>query len=274
MVDSIALTEATRFQLQQVQQVAAIRQDANEALSSGLRVQSATDDPVDFFRANALSERAQDLFAAKDSLGQGLSSIEASLVGLDAIEDLAQQLRGLALSATGSSPDQRAAIAEQFDLIRDQITAIAGDTTFGGNSLISTDAVDLQLQGSDAPGNVITIEGLVSDAATLGISASVTFNDFATAADIEAAISQIDSAIVEARNNAQRLGSEAAAVQIQEDFIDNITNTLETGAANLVNADINQTAAELLSAQIREELGLTSLGLTTRNEQLVVGLLG
>lgn len=274
MVDAISLSEVTRFQLQQVQQIAEVRDRANDALSSGLQVRSAVDDPVDYYRASALSNRAQDLFAAKDALSQGLSGVETGLVGLNAIEDLSRQLRGLALSASGASDEARASIAEQFNTIRGQIDAIAADTTFGGASLIATNARDLTVEASDTPANSITIETLVSDAATLGISAAANFNNFATEADIEAAFSEINTAINAVRDNAARLGSEAAAISIQEDFVQNIANTLEGGAGKLTNADLNEQAATLLSAQIRGDLATTTLGFTTRNEQLVVGLLG
>ena len=250
MVDSVALTEATRVQLYAARETGAARDEAGEALSSGLRVRNATDDPVDFYRAGALTNRAQDLLVAKNNRGQEISGIETALVGLDSIEALSRQLEGLVSSASGLSNEQRALLADQYDDILGQIDALALDTTFGGVGLISLDA------------------------GALGLSGAANFGNFASEEDIDAALNEINAAVATVRNTAREVSNEAASIRIEENFFDNLSETLETGAANLINADINEEAALLLAADIRGDLAITSLGFTTRSEQLVVGLLG
>ena len=49
-------------------------------------------------------------------------------------------------------------------------------------------------------------------------------------------------------------------------------NTLEDGAANLVNADLNEEGANMLMLQTRQSLGTTSLSLASQAAQSVMRL--
>ena len=61
-------------------------------------------------------------------------------------------------------------------------------------------------------------------------------------------------------------------MQIRLDFTENLVNTLEEGASKLINADLNEESANLLSLQTRQQLGVTSLSLAQQSEQSVLQL--
>ena len=61
-------------------------------------------------------------------------------------------------------------------------------------------------------------------------------------------------------------------LQIRFDFTENLINTLEEGAGKLVNADLNEESANLLSLQTRQQLGVVSLSLAQQSEQSVLSL--
>ena len=84
-------------------------------LATGLRINSALDDPNSFFSARSLSFRADDLLTIKDTIDQSVSAIKAALTRLDAITDLIQQAKGLAnaAKATGDT-NARSTLAVQF----------------------------------------------------------------------------------------------------------------------------------------------------------------
>ena len=52
-------------------------------------------------------------------------------------------------------------------------------------------------------------------------------------------------------------------MQTRQDFTKNLINTLQTGADNLVLADTNEEAANLLALQTRQSLSTTALSLPT-----------
>ena len=89
---------------------------------------------------------------------------------------------------------------------------------------------------------------------------------------ITGSIRAIDSALVTVRQAAQEFGTNAAMLQIRADFTTNIINTLKGAAADLINADMNEESANLLSLQTRQQLGTISLSIAQRSEQSILRL--
>ena len=271
----VFLGTATRINLLDLQRNAEARLRTTNRLSTGLQVSRVTDDPVRFGQSQALTNRVSNLFDLKKGTGQALSAVETALKGTDAIEDLTQQLRGLATSARGATTEQRQVIAEQFDVIRSQIDALAGDVSYGGISLLDNPAGTLRQQVGDISQSEIAVAGQASDTSSLGISsATTTHNNFAIDADIDAALAGIDGAVSSLRSSASQFGSNVAALSIAEDFNQSLSETLQAGNDKLVNADLNEEAANLLSIGIRDQLGLQGLRIAQQSEAAIVQLLG
>lgn len=163
--------------------------------------------------------------------------------------------------------------AEQFDALRQQIGNLANDISYQGIELVSSNPDDLTVSLNETSSASVTIEGSASDAAGLGISTSSSFNGFATDADIDAAVAQIDDAISQLRSNASSFGSDVALLNTREDFTSNLSATLEQGAAKLTQADLNESAAVQLSSQIKQQLGTNTLRIAGQAEQLLGQLL-
>ena len=85
---------------------------------------------------------------------------------------------------------------------------------------------------------------------------------------------QFKFAQTQIRSNSTSLSSSTSALQNRGDFTNNLTNTLERGATNVAQADLNEEAASLLSLQTRQALGAYSLTIATENERAVLGLFG
>lgn len=272
-MSDVTLSTASRQALTLLQRTSELRAQTTRRLATELKVSQVRDDPPAFFQAKALSDRARGLLAAKDDIGQAASTVEASLVGLDAIEDLSRQLKGIALSVKGASAEARAAAAEQFDVLRQQITNLANDAGFGGTNLIAASPGNLDVTVNETGSSQINISGQAADAGGLGIGAAASFNNFASDSDIDAAIKQLDGVITQVRVQAAGLGSSIASLQVRDNFIEDLTNTLEDGAAKLVEADLNEEGARLLAVQLRQDLGIEALGVAQRSQGLIAELL-
>jgi flagellin len=74
------------------------------------------------------------------------------------------------------------------------------------------------------------------------------------------------------RQSAQTFGTNSSMLELRRSFTENIINTLKGGAASLVNADLNEESANLLSLQTRQQLGTISLGIAQQSEQSVLRL--
>ena len=171
-MSDIAVSAATRSSLLLLQRTADVRAEASARLSTGLSVRQPSDAPAAFFDAQSTRARVRDLLQAKDQIGQAVSSVETAQLGSDAIEELAGQLKGLALSVQGASAEERQIAAEQFDVIRNQITALANDISFNGVSLIAAAPGSLSVNLDGEGAGDLTIVGQASDAASLGIGAA------------------------------------------------------------------------------------------------------
>lgn len=271
-MDEIALTSETRNALLSLQRTNRLQGNTSRALATGLKVERAADDPVAFFQSRALTDRASDLRDVKDTIGQALSSVETALAGTEAIDDISQQLRGILTAARSGTDDRRAAAAEQFDTLRSQLTLIAGDASYQGVNLISSEPNDLTVQFNENNTASATVEGQPSNADGIGIGTASAFNDFASDADIDAALAQIEGAAQTLRSQAASFGSDVALLNTREAFTENLTNTLETGAAKLTNADLNEEAAKQLALNVRGQLGIEALQIGQQSQLGVLQL--
>ena len=91
-------------------------------LSTGLRVPTAAADTAAFFQAQALTTRSSQLLIVKDNIGSAISTVETALAGISGIQDIVEQLRGLAFSAQADADTtNRSRAAVQFNDLRTQI---------------------------------------------------------------------------------------------------------------------------------------------------------
>ena len=75
------------------------------------------------------------------------------------------------------------------------------------------------------------------------------------------------------RTTQSTLGGNNALINTRFAFTENLINTLEDGAAKLINADLAEEAANLLAVQTRHDLALAALGLSFDNGSAVFALL-
>ena len=116
---------------------------------------------------------------------------------------------------------------------------------------------------------------LASSATATGAAGTTTvWGQTGTAAvtAINAAIRGVDSALVTVRQVAQELGTNSSLLEIRREFTQNLINTLRGGASELINADLNEESANLLSLQTRQQLGTISLSIAQQSEQSVLRL--
>jgi flagellin len=292
----VTLSTSTRTNLLSLQRTSTLIGRTQERLASGLKVNSAIDDALSFFKARNLNARASDLNSIKDEISNGISVIKAAVQGLETIESTLKQMKALAQSAV-SSPESttRAKLASQFNELRSQVDNITEDSSFNGINLLKNTTAGFQ-SGADSLTvkfnertaataiNQLVVSGLnTSDfqaitarsAVATGTAGSTTvWGQTGTAAitAINSAIRAIDSALVTVRQSAQSLGTNSSMLEIRRQFTENLVNTLKGGASQLVNADLNEESANLLSLQTRQQLGTLSLGIAQQSERSVLGL--
>jgi flagellin-like hook-associated protein FlgL len=265
---AIALTAGMRANLTSLQNTTSLMENTQKRLSTGKRVNTALDDPVNFFKAKDHNDRASDLSAKKDGMAEAIKTIEAANTGIEGIYDLLDQMKSLAQAAKTSSNTED--LADQYDAIRSQVADMADDASYGGTNLLNGESLSVEFNEDGT--NTLSVSG--TTATDVGTVANVTVGvaNFADSGTIETNIGQIDDAVSNLRTEAQKLASNLSTISIREDFTDNMIDTLNTGADQLTLADMNEEGANMLMLQTRQQLGTSSLAMSSQAAQAVLRL--
>lgn len=95
----ISLTASMRSNLLTLQNTQKLMDMTQERLSTGKKVNSAIDNPSSYYTAQSLNNRANDLSALLDSMGQGIQTLKAADEAIKAITSFAEQAKAVASSA-------------------------------------------------------------------------------------------------------------------------------------------------------------------------------
>jgi flagellin len=270
-MSEIVLSAGVRANLLQLQKTSDLITITQTRLATGKRVNTALDNPINFFTAQGLSNRASDLSGLLDSMSTAISTIQAADNGITAITKLVQSAQALVSQALQTADtDVRESLAGQFNDILGQITQLAGDSGFNGTNLLNGDTLTVTLNETGT--STVDITGVTFDASGLSINNSA--NNWAANADIQAAGDELTAALTTLRSQAQAFGSNLSTVQIRQDFTKAMINTLQVGADNLTLADTNEEGANLLALQTRQQLSTTALSLASQASQAVLRLFG
>ena len=276
-MNNIQLTSGMRQNLFSLQNTSKLMERTQTRLATGKEINSSLDDPVRFFAAQGHTNRASDLALRKTEMGEAIQTIKAANNGIEAITDLIASAKSLAQSAnaidvctTASSQNatDRSALADQFNEVMNQIDTMAADSGYKGINLLTSGSVTVEYDESGDSSSTIT--GF--DSTATGLSIADATNVWVAATDVSDAIDDLDTARDTLRTKTQTLTTSLSTITTRQDFTTNMINTLEDGAADLVNADMNEEGANMLMLQTRQALGTTSLSLASQAAQSVLRL--
>jgi len=271
-MSDIVLSSGVRSNLLELQRTADLITQTQTRLATGKKVNSALDNPINFFTAQGLTVRANDLNALLDAMSNGINTIQAADNGISAITKLVQSAQSLATQAQQTTDTTvRANLSTQFDGLLTQIGQLAGDAGFNGINLLGGDTLTVTLNETGT--STIAVSGVDytnAQAAPLNITSAA--NNWASSADIAAAATDLSAALTTLRSQSQSLSSNLQVVQIRQNFTKEMINTLSTGADNLTLADSNEEGANLLALQTRQQLSTTALSLAAQADQNVLRL--
>src|SRR5882757_9035537 len=122
-MSDITLSAGVRQNLLALQDTASLLATTQNRLATGKKVNSALDNPSNYFTSQGLSNRASDLNALLDTIGQAQQTLQAANTGLTSLTSLVQSAKSLATQAQESTKG-----AVNYTNITGSI-AIALDTT-------------------------------------------------------------------------------------------------------------------------------------------------
>ncbi len=172
----ITLSAAVRDSLLSLQTTTLLINRTQGRLSTGLAVASAIDDPIKFFQAKTLADRAIDFSEKKSGIDQGISSLTAALDGAESIENVVAQMKGLVVSAKSATSSTIAELVSQFNDLRDQIANLARDTQYQGLNLVNGTGEKLTVEFSTDTSSTLVVNSVdvTEGGAGLAIRTAVT----------------------------------------------------------------------------------------------------
>lgn len=254
-------------------------------LSSGMRINKASDDAAGLAIADSLKADQKIASVAIRNANDGISSIAIADGALSQVSDVLTRLAELAeQSANGVySTDQRSALQNEFSALGSEIQRIALTTEFNGVKLLSGGAgITLQVGFDSNANSQIAIRNVTGTLASLGIGDSAGAMTYSiSGATIEAGQSASRAAL-DAVNNA--IGSLAATrgnLGAVESRLTVTINNLEVAKENFASAesqirdvDVASEAAELTRLNILQQAGASVLAQANQQPGIALSLLG
>ena len=298
-MSDITLTASARNSLLSLTGTASLMSRTQGRLTTGLKVASAIDDAVSYFKAKGLTDRASDFAGRKDEIDQGISSMKAAVNGTTLVDGILKQMKGIVNSVRTADSSTRTALSSQFNDLAKQINSAVQDASYQGLNLVDNSSASLTVyfnQGTSASLNVhaknmrsskllttmvtgASAGSVVSDlinaagGGTAGFSALTSQTSLSPAAVLDHVNSVIDKGISQIRSQSALLGGSVTFLQSRMDFTTNYINTLQEGSGKLTLADLNEEGANLVSLQTRQQIGVQSLSIAGQQQQAILSLL-
>lgn len=255
-----------------------------ERLSSGLRINSASDDPAGLALADSLRSDSRLAAVAIRNANDGLSIASIADNALQEISNLLSRMAELAQqSSNGSYTNvQRSALSLEFIALGSEISRITATTTFNSISLLTGTAnITLQVGLDSSSNSRINIAAVQSSLFGLGLGTSGEVLNYALLAGGEAASQAASQTALSAVNNAiGTLGSMRGNFGAAESRLNVAISYLTVARENFVaaesrirDADIAQEVAEMVRLQVLQQAGAAVLAQANLQPQLVLSLL-
>lgn len=243
-------------------------------INTGLKISSAKENAAIFSIAQKLRADLRGFSAVKQSLDRGISTTDVALAAAGAISDLLIEMKEKAVAAADAGLDtvSRNALAQDFDSLRGQISIIVNNAEFNGSNLIDN-GVDIitAITNPDAT-QVLTIahqQLALGTGSAILITASQSILT-QTAAAI--AVTQLVTSLANVNAALTKLGSGATSLEQNRSFADKLSDVIEVGIGNLVDADLAKESATLQALQVKQQLGIQALAIANQAPAAILGL--
>lgn len=300
-IGEIGLSSSMRSNLISLQTTARLMGETQEKLATGKRVNTAVDNPANFFAAQGHTSRANQLNGLKDNISEAIQTVKAADSGIKGVLTTIEALRGVLTQARSAINDTvnsatllgtgTTGLGGQYNRLVEQLNNLAVDSSYKGTSFMTATGTTLTVNFNENATTKIVMSGFNGGAAGLGISgggaASGQTNavtvvtgasgilasaDIDTAAEIDAVEKTLNTAIATLQTQAGTLAANLSTLTTRQSFLKEMVNNLTVGAAKLTEADTNEEGANLLSLQTKQSLGTTALSISSQSEQSILRL--
>lgn len=248
-------------------------------VSTGYRVADARDDGGAFAVAQSVRSDVAALTAVNEQLGGAKGLLQVTFAALSQVSDAMREARATLtrLADSALSTEQFNQYKAQYTALRSQIEGFLNDAKYNGRSLLSTSAA-----GSSNPENIITIQNEDGGQFTINAIEKATLLIASAPANAAAAVALLTSTASGAGNfqptedaigaALNQLGTTDQYIEKQINFNKDKMDALNAGIGSLVDADLAKENARLQALQVRQQLGVQTLGIANQGPQVLLSL--
>jgi flagellin len=271
-------------------------------VSSGYRVAKASDNAAYWSIATTMRSDNKALSAVSDALGMGAAKVDTAYTAMDSAIDVVGEIKAKIVAATENGVDKKK-VQEEIDQLQDQLVSIAQSASFSGENWVagannttksvvssfvrdgsngvSVKTTDYVLNNTSS-GNVLfgmlttgaieTSTGILgSSVGTIGSVYSLDITSF-TQADLGLALTAVENALKAMTSAGAKLGSISTRIQMQDDFVSALSDSIDSGIGRLVDANMEEESSKLSALQTQQQLGIQSLSIANSSSQNILSL--
>lgn len=271
---TIQTNKAAMIALQNLNATTESLQGTQNKIGTGFRISSAKDNSAIW--AIAQNQRADlgGLAAVKMGLDRAQSIGDTALTAGQSISEILVQMKEKVVAAQDSSltSTSRKALDADFKALLKQITQVIRDAAFDGAKLLDASLPNGIGFLADADGTaVITLSNqdlrLGQTNITLTAGASI-----ATLSMAKVSLSKLNASIDNVSLALAKMGAEVKQLQNHNTFLGKLSDSVEAGVGNLVDADLAKESARLQALNVQQQLGAQALSIANQAPQIILSL--
>ncbi|MBX4865697.1 MULTISPECIES: flagellin N-terminal helical domain-containing protein [Rhizobium] len=298
---SILTNVAAMAALQTLRGINNSLEDTQNRVSSGYRVEKAADNAAYWSIATTMRSDNKALSAVSDALGLGAAKVDTAYSAMDSAIDVITEIKAKIVAATEKGVD-KTKVQEEIGQLQQQLLSIAQSASFSGenwvagadgtksvvstfvrdgNGNVSVKTTDYVLNttstgnvlfGMTSTGTIETSSGIIgTSSGTIGSIYSMNISTFGSA-EISMALTSIEAGLEAMTKAASQLGSISTRIELQENFVGALSDSIDSGVGRLVDADMEEESSKLTALQTQQQLAIQSLSIANSSAQNILTL--
>jgi flagellin len=248
-------------------------------LSSGMRINSASDDAAGLGISENLKANIRSMAQAQRNANDGISMSQVAEGSMNDMQGIVSRMRELSVQSANSTlgDTERGYLQTEFSQLSSEINRISAVTDFNGQKLLDGSAsagltfqIGIQNTGNDRL--AMSIGKLTTS--TLGTSTlHIASASLATASQAQAAIGTFDKAIQQLSQARAKVGATQNRMTVTVSNLAVTQENLQAANSRIRDVDVASESANLTKAQILSQAGLAVLAQANQLPQSALSLL-
>ena len=246
-------------------------------ISSGLNIESGKDNAAYFAISETMNGDSRIYKAINESLTLSQNSVSAARLGAETVTDLAKEFVERVAFAQGGTAETRANVQAELVELANRIQTTIDQSTFNGDNLVSGTAAREVVTGitRDTAGTITTTKVTFNEQDLTAIQSALAAVDLTTASTAalqQTALQDAETALGAAVASATSLGIAEKSIEMQKEFLTELTNRIDAGVGSMVDANMEEEAARLQALQVQQQLATQSLSIANQSPQNILSL--